>query len=87
MIVLPPGFFCPKLIVCFIYPVRNLRVEVKYFRAKLSSPRSLSTLWVGKLGKWPAYFITNIDKGEGLYLIEGGTQSHGLSKFDIMPYT
>ena len=44
MIVLPPGiFFCPKMIVRFICPTINLRLKVKYFRAKLPSSRSLST--------------------------------------------
>jgi hypothetical protein len=43
MIVLPPRFFCPKFIVRFIRLARNLRLKVKYFRAKLSSSRSLST--------------------------------------------
>ena len=47
MIVLPPGFLGPKMIVWFISRTRNLRIKVKYFRAKLSSSRSLSTpqLW------------------------------------------
>ena len=43
MIVLPPGYFCFKIIVRFIYPVRNLRFKVKYFHNKLSASRTLST--------------------------------------------
>ena len=31
MIVLLPGFFCPKMIVRFIFPSRNLLLKVKYF--------------------------------------------------------
>ena len=38
---------CPKTIVRFICPARHLRLKVRYFRAKLSSSRSLLTpqLW------------------------------------------
>lgn len=42
MIVQPFGFFDPKMIVRFIYPARNLRLEVKYFHAKLSLSKILS---------------------------------------------
>ena len=34
----------PKMIVWFIYWARNVRLKVKYFRAKLSPSRSLLTL-------------------------------------------
>ena len=44
LIVLPPSLFGPKMIVQFISPAKNLRLKVKYFCAKLSSSRSLSTL-------------------------------------------
>ena len=43
MLVLPPGFLGPKMIVRFICPTRNLRLKVKDFCAKLSISRSLST--------------------------------------------
>ena len=43
LIVLPPGFFGPKIIVPFICLARNLRLKVKYLRAKLSVSRSLLT--------------------------------------------
>ena len=44
MIVLPPRFCCPKMIVRLICLAKNLRLKVKYFRTKLSSSSSLSTL-------------------------------------------
>ena len=37
----PVEFFGPKMIVRFISPARNLMLKVKYFRAKLSTSRSL----------------------------------------------
>jgi hypothetical protein len=43
MTVLPPGYFCPNIIVRFTCPARNVRLKVKYFRATLSSLRSLLT--------------------------------------------
>ena len=43
MIVLLPRFFCPKMIVWFIYLIRNLRLKVIYFHTKLSISRNLST--------------------------------------------
>ena len=58
MIVLPPGFCCPKTIVQFICMARNLRLKVKYICAKLSSLRSLSTpqLWGAFWSSWCILF-------------------------------
>ena len=42
--VLPPRFVCPKMVVQFICPARNLRLKVKKNHVKLSSSRRLSTL-------------------------------------------
>ena len=39
-----PGIFCPKMIIRFICPARNLRLKVEYFCPKFSISRSLSTL-------------------------------------------
>ena len=44
MIVLPHGFFCPKMIVQFLCLAINSRLKFKYFDPKFSSSRSLSTL-------------------------------------------
>jgi hypothetical protein len=41
MIVLLPGFFCPKMIVRFICPHINLRLKVKYFSTKIYVSKSL----------------------------------------------
>ena len=43
MIVLPPWFFGPKMIVRFIWPARNLSLKVKYLRANLLPSRILLT--------------------------------------------
>ena len=42
MIVLLPGFFCPKMIVRFICPYINLRLKVKYFHKNLCIKKSLT---------------------------------------------
>ena len=42
-IVLPSQKICPEMIIRFIRPARNSRLKVKYFQAKLSLSRSLST--------------------------------------------
>ena len=43
MIVQPPNFFPPKMVVGVSAQLRNLRLKVKHFHAKISIARSLST--------------------------------------------